>query len=50
MLKTLFSKIVVIFIAILIVSTSITGAMLYIFLGNFASEEKKICSVILQTA
>ncbi len=41
MLKTLFSKIVVIFIAILIVSTSITGAMLYIFLGNFASEEKE---------
>lgn len=41
MLKTLFSKIVVIFVAILLVSTSITGAMLYIFLGNFASEEKE---------
>lgn len=40
MLKTLFSKIVVIFIAILLVSTTITGVMLYIFLGNFASEEK----------
>jgi len=41
MLKTLFSKIVVLFIAILLVSTSITGVMLYIFLGNFASEEKE---------
>lgn len=41
MLKTLFSKIVALFIAILLVSTSITGVMLYIFLGNFASEEKE---------
>ncbi|HPD00190.1 MAG TPA: ATP-binding protein [Acetivibrio sp.] len=40
MLKTIFSRIVVIFIAILFVSTTITGAMLYFFLGNFASEEK----------
>ncbi|MDQ2085021.1 ATP-binding protein [Herbivorax sp. ANBcel31] len=41
MLKTLFSKIVVIFVAILLVSTSITGVMLYVFLGNFVSQEKE---------
>ncbi|MFZ5988286.1 MAG: sensor histidine kinase [Bacillota bacterium] len=41
MLKTLFSKIVVVFIVILLISTSITGAMLYVFLGNFMSQEKK---------
>lgn len=41
MLRTLFSKIVVIFIVILLISTSITGAMLYIFLGNFVSQEKE---------
>ena len=41
MLKTLFSKIVVIFIVILLISTSITGVMLYIFLGNFVSQEKE---------
>lgn len=41
MLKTLFSKIVVIFIAILLINTSITGVMLYAFLGNFVSQEKE---------
>lgn len=41
MLRTIFSKIVVIFIAILLVSTSITGTMLYIFLGNFVSQQKE---------
>ena len=41
MLKTLFSKIVVIFIVILLISTSITGVMLYFFLGNFVSQEKE---------
>ncbi|TYQ12949.1 UNVERIFIED_CONTAM: signal transduction histidine kinase [Acetivibrio alkalicellulosi] len=41
MLKTLFSKIVVIFIGILLFSTSFTGVMLYIFLGNFVSQERE---------
>ncbi|NLD48329.1 MAG: cell wall metabolism sensor histidine kinase WalK [Clostridiaceae bacterium] len=39
--STLFSKIVTIFIVILLVSTSITAGMLYFFLWNFLSREKE---------
>ena len=41
MLKTLFSKIVAILIVILLVSSSITGVMLYAFMWNFLSREKE---------
>ena len=41
MLKTLFSKIVVIFIVIFLICTSITGVMLYIFLGYFVLQENE---------
>ena len=40
MFKTIFSKLIVIFISILIFSFSITGVMLFIFLTNFVSNEK----------
>jgi|LSQX01.3.fsa_nt_gb signal transduction histidine kinase len=41
MFKTLFSKIIAIMLVILLVSTSITGAMLYFFLWNFLSRENE---------
>lgn len=41
MFKTLYSKIAVFFIAILLMITAITGGMLYIFLGDFVTEEKE---------
>lgn len=40
MFRTIFSKLVAIFISILIIGFSITGVMLYYFLGDFASDEK----------
>ncbi|MCX7921274.1 MAG: cell wall metabolism sensor histidine kinase WalK [Clostridia bacterium] len=40
MFKTIFSKLVVIFICILIVSFSIAGIVLYYFLDNYGSSEK----------
>lgn len=39
--KTLYSKIAVFFIMILIIITAITGGALYFFLGNFVTEEKE---------
>lgn len=39
--STLYSKIVALFIVILLVSTSITAGMLYFFLWNFLSREKE---------
>ncbi len=41
MFKTIFGKMLVIFISILIFSFSVTGMMLYIFLGNFVLGEKQ---------
>lgn len=41
MSKTLFGKIVTVFIIILLISTSITGTMLYFFLRNSVSQEKE---------
>src|SRR3989339_779412 len=40
MSKTIFSKLVIIFISILFFSSIITGIMLFIFLGTFVTEEK----------
>ncbi len=40
MLKTIFSKLIVVFVTILILSFSITGVMLYYFMGDFVSSEK----------
>jgi len=40
MFKTIFSKLIFIFILILIVAFTITGIMLNYFLGNFVAEEK----------
>jgi len=40
MFKTIFSKLVAIFISITIIGFSITGAMLYFFLGSFLTNEK----------
>ena len=39
--KTLYSKIAVFFIMILIIITAITGGVMYFFLGNFVTEEKE---------
>lgn len=41
MFKTIFSKLIALFIALLIISFSITGAMLFYFLDNFVAEEKE---------
>lgn len=40
MFKTIFSKLLVIFISILLLSFSITGGMLFVFLRNFVMAEK----------
>ena len=40
MFKNIFSKLIVVFIAILILSFSITGVMLYYFLGDFVLKDK----------
>jgi len=40
MFKTIFSKLIAVFIAILIIGFSITGIMLYYFLGDFVSNER----------
>lgn len=40
MLKTIFGKLIVIFISILVIGFSLTGVMLYYFLGDFVSTEK----------
>jgi len=42
MFKNLYSKIAVFFIGILLVITTITGGMLYFFLGDFVTEEKEV--------
>jgi signal transduction histidine kinase len=42
MFRSIFKKLVAIYIAIVIAGFTITGAMLYFFLGNFVSNEKKI--------
>ncbi|MCX7747525.1 MAG: cell wall metabolism sensor histidine kinase WalK [Clostridia bacterium] len=41
MFKTIFSKLIVIFILILVFSFSITGVALYLFITDFVSNEKK---------
>ncbi|HHV59264.1 MAG TPA: cell wall metabolism sensor histidine kinase WalK [Clostridiaceae bacterium] len=41
MFKTIFSKLITIFIFILLMSFLVSGVMLYYFLGNFASSEKE---------
>lgn len=48
MFKTIFSKLVIIFILILLIGFSITGAMLYYFLTNFVSSEKE--GLLIQSA
>ncbi|NTV89306.1 MAG: cell wall metabolism sensor histidine kinase WalK [Clostridiales bacterium] len=40
MFKTIFSKLVAIFVLILLVAFSVTGIMLNIFLGNYVTEDK----------
>lgn len=40
MFKTIFSKLIAIFFAVLLISFSITGAILYYFLGDFVSKER----------
>jgi len=40
MFKSIFSKLIAVFIAILVIGFSITGTMLYYFLGDFVSTEK----------
>ncbi|HHV98096.1 MAG TPA: cell wall metabolism sensor histidine kinase WalK [Clostridiaceae bacterium] len=40
MFRTIFSKMVVMFIAVLLIGFLITGGMLYIFLDNFVTKEK----------
>lgn len=47
MFKTIFSRLIFIFISILLVSFSITGIMLFYFLDNFVSEEKE--KVLIQS-
>lgn len=42
MFKNLYSKIAVFFIGILLVITTITGGMLYFFLGDFVTGEKEV--------
>ncbi len=42
MFKSIFSKLIAIFITILLISFLITGTMLYLFLGNFVSAEKEM--------
>ena len=39
-LKSIFSKLVFVFLSILIAGFAITGVMLYYFLGNYVSNEK----------
>lgn len=48
MFKSIFSRLVFMFITILIVSFTVTGTMLYFFLDGFVSEEKE--KVLLQSA
>lgn len=40
MFKSIFSKLIIVFVTILILSFTVTGVMLYFFLGDFASSEK----------
>lgn len=42
MFKTIFSKLITVFIAVVIFSFTVTGVVMYIFLGNFVSSEKEV--------